>query len=87
MKNEINPLITFFSKKQTKDGTEYFTGSLNPGVLKKSKGQEIEVILLPSKSIPESLMGLFEKAGNGNMDLLMFGVLGGEDNRLKSKQS
>jgi len=85
MRKEMSPLITFFSRKQTEEGSEYFEGSLNPALLKKSKTQEIEVVLLPSESIPQSLMGLFEKSGNGNMDLLMFGLLPTEEKKAKDK--
>jgi len=85
MRREINPLITFFSKTRTEDGSEYFTGSINPTFFKKSKGQDIEVVLMPTGSIPESLMGLLEKSGNTNMDLLMFGILGPEDKKSKGR--
>ena len=34
MRKEMSPLITFFSRKQTEEGSEYFEGSLNPALLK-----------------------------------------------------
>ena len=75
MKPGIN-LMSVFSKVKGNDGSEYYTGALNPALFRKIKDKEIDVVLMPLESVPESLVTLLKKSGNQKADLLMFGTVG-----------
>jgi len=79
-------LISVFTKINAEDGSDFYSGTMNPVVFKKAK-QDIEVVLMPSETVPMSILDLLRKAGNQKADLLMFAVVGREEKKPKGKQS
>ena len=52
-------LISVFTKITGEDGSEFYSGSINPAVFKKVK-QDIEIVLMPSETVPMSILDLLK---------------------------
>jgi hypothetical protein len=70
-------LITGFKKTTSKDGAEHYLGTINVKALRKAGTSQVQVVLLPSERLPESLLG-FMKKSNETPDLLLFAEAGPE---------
>jgi len=75
MKPMLNVLSSFIRVEET-DGAEHFTGTLNLAALRKMKVKEIEVVLMPVKAVPKSLVGLMDRGGGGKAEYLLFAGVG-----------
>jgi hypothetical protein len=77
-------LISVFTKINAEDGSEFYSGTMNPIVFKKAK-EAIEVILMPATSVPRSIVDLLRKSGAPKADVLMFGAIREEENKPKGR--
>jgi len=77
-------LISVFTKINSEDDSEFYSGTMNPVVFKKAK-QDVEVVLMPADSAPRSIMDLLRKSGAPKADILMFGAIGEEASKPKGK--
>jgi hypothetical protein len=89
MKPQIN-LINIFEKVKDENGQEYFSGTLDLRILKKTKRDEIRVVFMTGDLLPESLHRLIGKDSTANKGLFMFAetpaqAAGGEGQRTESK--
>ena len=84
MNTGIN-ILGIFSKVKGKDGSEYFSGTLNTTSFRKTKQEEVRVNLMPSESAHESILDLFRKAGK-TPDLLMIGEVGDDPKKPRRKE-
>jgi len=73
-----------FTKVRREEGSEFYSGTMDPTLFKKAK-QDVEVVLMPTVSVPESILDLLKKAGTQEADLLMFGTVGGAEKKPKGK--
>jgi hypothetical protein len=75
MKLPIN-VITTLKRVPGEDGKDHFIGTLEPSVLKKARASEIDIVLMPLESIPNTLVHLMSKSGIEKNSLIMFANTG-----------
>ena len=69
-------LLSSFTRVEEADGGEHFAGTLSLAALRKAKVKEIEVVLMPVKAVPRSLVGLMDRAGAEKAEYLLFASVG-----------
>ena len=85
MNSEVS-ILCVFRKVQKGDGSECYKGVLRTASLRKAKREEVELTLIASECCNEGFLDAFR--GGGELpDLLMFGEVGEEKKRGRSKDS
>lgn len=86
MKSPIHIIATLYPV-EGKEGETQFAGSLDPSMLKKTKRNEIEVVLVSVASVPKPLGNLINKNHVGTGSLLLFAGIGEDEERIIKKKT
>jgi len=73
-----------FHRMKMENGAERFEGSIDSTLFKRVKQSEINVMLIPTDSIPD-LKHFMSKEENETIDLVMFGVFKEEEKKSRGR--
>ena len=74
-------IISVFEKVKDEKGEEYFTGTLDLSVLKKTKLDEIQVVFITGDLLPGSVHSLLGRQSDKERVLFMFAKSGATQKR------